>query len=395
MSIPAVEEPMVLSLSTSDEELAIRAAVRAICESFGEGYQRAKFEEGQPVTELWRALSDAGFIAVNVSEEWGGGGLGMTGLSWVLEECAASGNGGLTIIVSSGIAGTVIERHGTQDQKERWLRAIAAGSIKVAFAITEADAGSNTHRNTTELRRDRDGYVLSGQKIWTSGIDDAQAVMVVARFRRSDGELGKPCLCVIDIDTPGFTHHPIPMPYVAAESQSTLFFDEVRLDADRIIGSEESGLAVVFEGLNPERIAVAAVCTGTARRALDKATAYARQRVVWDKPIGAHQAVAHPLAKAKIEMELARLMTQKAAVLCDANSPDTGEAANMAKFAAAEAAVHAVDAAIQAHGGNGLALEYGISDMWWLARLFRIAPVSAEMVLNHTAQHTLGLPRSY
>lgn len=175
----------------------------------------------------------------------------------------------------------------------------------------------------------------------------------------------------------------------------TLFFDEIDLDRDRIIGGEGAGLAVVFDALNPERIGVGAGMTGTARLALEKATAYAKEREVWGVPIGAHQGIAHPLAKAKIELELARLMTQKAAVLFDAGSPDAGETSNMAKFAAAEAANHAVDAAIQTHGGNGLALEYGVSDLWWFTRLMRIAPVSEQMVLNHTAQHVLGLPRSY
>jgi hypothetical protein len=394
MTVSTSDAP-VLSLIANEDEVLIRKTVRSICESFGEGYQRAQYDKGENIDALWRALSEAGFIALNVSEEWGGGGLGISGLALVLEECAASGNGGLTMIVSSGMAGTLLELHGTYAQKERYLRGISAGTTRFAFAITEADAGTNSHNIRTELRRAGDGYVLSGQKTYISSVGECDHVMVVARFRRDDGTLGKPCLCIIDTDAPGFSKQPIPMPYVAAESQYTLFFDDVQISTDDLLGGEESGLAVVFDGLNPERIAVAAVCTGTARRALDKATAYARERVVWNTPIGAHQAIAHPLAKAKIEMELARLMTQKAAALFDAGHPEAGEASNMAKYAAGEAAVHAVDAAIQTHGGNGLANEYGISDMWWLARLFRIAPVSAEMILNHISQHTLGLPRSY
>lgn len=187
------------------------------------------------------------------------------------------------------------------------------------------------------------------------------------------------------------------MPYMGPEQQWTLFFDDVVVPAERLIGGEEAGLAVVFDGLNPERIAAAAVCTGLARRALDLATAYARERVVWDVPIGAHQAVAHPLARAKVELELARLMNQKAATLVDAGVTGSAvaEACNMAKFAAAEAATHCVEAAIQAHGGNGLTVEYGVSDLWWMTRTLRVAPVSEQMILNHVAQHSLGLPRSY
>jgi len=384
-----------LPLAPGEEEIAIRTAVRSICESFGEGYQRAKYEAGEAPTELWQALSKSGFAALNVGEEWGGGGMGMAGISMVLEECARTGNASVFMIVSSAMGGTLLERHGTDAQKEHWLRGVADGSVKMAFAITEPDAGSNSHEIRTELRRDGDGYVLSGQKVWTSGVEDAAAVVVVARFRREEGTLGKPCLCIVDVDAPGFTRTPIRVPYMAAETQWTMFFDNVRIDADRLLGAEEGGLRVVFDGLNPERIGLAALATGVALRALDKATAYACEREVWGKPIGTHQAVAHPLAKAKIEVEMARLMTQKAAILWDCGDPSAGEASNMAKYAASEAASHAVDAAIQTHGGNGVAVEYGISDLYWVIRTLRIAPVSSEMVLNHIAEHTLGLPKSY
>jgi alkylation response protein AidB-like acyl-CoA dehydrogenase len=185
------------------------------------------------------------------------------------------------------------------------------------------------------------------------------------------------------------------MPYIGPDQQWTLFFDGLEVAADRLVGGEEGGLASVFDGLNPERIVIAALANGTARLALEKASAYANERAVWKTPIGAHQGVSHPLAKAKIELELARLMTQKAAALLDAGAPEAGEASNMAKYAAAEAAIHCVDAAIQTHGGNGFTLEYGVSDLWWQTRLMRTAPVSAEMILNYVAQHSLGLPRSY
>jgi alkylation response protein AidB-like acyl-CoA dehydrogenase len=389
---------LTLPLIPSDEEIAIRESVRKLCEGFGPHYARECHAAGEPPTKLWEALSEAGFVGINIPAEWGGGGLGMTGLQMVGEEIAAStGMTTLMLVVSPAIAGSVLALHGTDDQKERWLRGIAAGTTKLAFAITEPDAGTNSHNLRTELRRDGDRYLLRGQKTYISGVEDADAVLVIARLRRADGELGKPTICIVDVDAPGFTRDVIELPYLGPDRQWTLYFDDVEIEPDRIVGGEEGGLPVVFDGLNPERIIAAAGANGLARRALEKASAYANERVVWSTPIGAHQAVAHPLARGKIELELARLMTQKAAALVDAGASAAlaGEASNMAKFAAAEAANHCVDAAIQTHGGNGVAIEYGISDLWWMARLLRIAPVSEQMILNHVAQHSLGLPRSY
>jgi alkylation response protein AidB-like acyl-CoA dehydrogenase len=334
-------------------------------------------------------------VGANIELEWGGGGLGMRGLQVVAEETSAAGVTLLMLVVSSGMAGSILALRGSAEQKERWLRAVAAGTAKVAFALTEPDAGTNSHNLRSELRRSSDGYLLSGQKVFISGVEDADALLVVARFRDEHGQLGQPCMCIVDVDAPGFTRERIPMPYIGPDSQWTLFFDDVAIEPDRLIGGEEGGLAAVFDGLNPERIMIAAQCNGVGRLALEKASAYASERAVWRTPIGAHQAIAHPLAKAKIQLELARLMTQKAAALFDARAPGAGEAANMAKFAAAEAATQSVDAAVQAHGGNGFTLEYGVSDLWWGARVMRTAPVSAEMILNYVAQHSLGLPKSY
>ena len=185
------------------------------------------------------------------------------------------------------------------------------------------------------------------------------------------------------------------MPYLGPDKQWTLFFDDVELEEERLIGGEGGGLGPVFDGLNPERIMGAAVACGAGRRALEKASAYANERAVWGVPIGTHQGIAHPLAAAKVDLELARLMMQKAAALYDAGAPGAGEASNMAKYAAAEAAIECVDRAIQTHGGNGFALEYGLADMWWGVRLTRTAPVSREMILNYVAEHSLGLPKSY
>jgi alkylation response protein AidB-like acyl-CoA dehydrogenase len=385
----------LLHLIPTDEERQIRDAVRGICDSFPEDYSRRKHAAGEPPIELWDALAEKGYLGVNLPEEWGGGGLGMSGLAAVGEEIAAAGKALLLIVVSPAIAGSILARHGTGDQKERWLRGIAAGSTKLAFAITESDAGTNSHNLSTSLERGRGHFVLRGQKTYISGVEHAEAVLVVARSRLPDGSLGLPSLCIVDVDAPGFTREPIPMPYVGPDKQWTLFFDGVELEEERLIGGEGGGLGPVFDGLNPERIMGAAIACGAGRRALAKASAYANERNVWGVPIGAHQGVAHPLAEAKIELELARLMTQKAAALYDAGAPGAGEASNMAKYAAAEAAIASVDRAIQAHGGNGFALEYGLSDMWWGVRLTRTAPVSREMILNYVAEHSLGLPKSY
>jgi alkylation response protein AidB-like acyl-CoA dehydrogenase len=387
--------PASMPLVPTDEEQSIRDSVRGICAGFGKGYARQKHAAGEPPTEAWTALAEKGFVGANISREWGGGGLGMTGLAVVGEEVAAAGIPTLMLVVSSAIGGSILERHGTEEQNDRWLRGIAAGTTKFAFAITEPDAGTNTHNIRTEVRRDGDRYLLNGQKVFISAVEEADHVLVIARLRGADGELGMPVLAVMDVEAPGFTREVIPMPYIGPDKQWTLFFEDVELTPDQLIGGESGGLGAVFDGLNPERIIAAAISVGAGRRALEKACEYAREREVWGVPIGSHQALAHPLAKAKIELELAKVMMQKAAALFDAGAPGAGEASNMAKYAAAEAAIHCVDQAIQTHGGNGVTLEYGISDMWWGVRLARIAPVSAEMILNYVAQHSLGLPRSY
>jgi hypothetical protein len=385
-----------LSLVPSDEEVEIRAAVRGICERLGgPDYHRRIVEAGEPPRELWDALADKGYLGVNLPERYGGGGLGMHALQAVGEEISASGCSLLLIVVSPAIVGSILARHGTEAQRELWLPPIAAGSTRVAFAITEPDAGTNSHNLSTAATRSNGSYVLRGTKTYISGVEDAQAILVVARRREPDGSLGLPLLMLVDTDAPGLSKQFIPVAVRASDKQWQLYFDDVEVPADRVIGeSETAGLAAAFDGLNPERIMGAAVANGVGRRALEIAAAYANERVVWSQPIGAHQGISHPLAQAKIELELARLMTQKAAALYDAGAP-AGEPANMAKYAAAEASIRCVDQAIQTHGGNGFALEYGLTDMYWGVRLTRTAPVSREMILNYVAEHSLGLPRSY
>lgn len=387
-----------------DDTRLLRSSVAAVAGQFGHAYYREKSaQEDGRAHELWSALSEAGFTSVNLPEEHGGGGAGMSELVVVCEETAATGAPLLLLIVSPAICGSVIARFGTDEQRALWLPKFCGqdtgpwGSTwKMAFAITEPDAGSNSHNLSTRAVQQGDGtWVLTGSKTYISGVDEAEAVLVVARTG-TDPQSGKGqlSLFVVDADAPGLSRTVIPTEVVAPEKQYALFFDDVVVPADRVVGTPGDGLRQVFHGLNPERITGAAMLNGIGRYALERASAYAREREVWGVPIGSHQGIAHPLAEAKIALELARLMTARAAELYDAGL-DAAEAANVAKFAAAEAALLCVDRAIQTFGGNGMAVEYGIASMWGMARLLRIAPVSREMILNFVAHHSLQLPRSY
>ena len=384
----------------TDEQQALRKAVAAMTANYGQDYYLEKARAGKHTDELWSEAGKLGFLGVNLPEQYGGGGAGMYELSLVMEEMAAGGSALLMMVVSPAINGTIIAKFGTEKQKRRWIPGIADGSITMAFAITEPDAGSNSHRITTTARRDGSDWILSGQKVYISGVDQAQAVLVVSRAVQSTGaaksESLRPALFVVPTDTPGFTFTKIPMEIVSPEFQFQVFLDEVRLPADALVGSEDAAIAQLFAGLNPERIMGAASAVGMGRFAIDKAVDYVKTRQVWKTPIGAHQGLSHPLAQNHIEIELAKLMMQKAATLYDSGD-DAGaaEAANMAKYAAAEASVRAVDQAVQSLGGNGLTKEYGIASVLTASRLARIAPVSREMILNFVAQTSLGLPRSY
>ncbi len=382
----------------TEEHRLIRASVGQIASQFGHRYFAEKARADERTTELWNAVAEAGFVGVNIPAEYGGGGRGITELCVVIEELARHGCPLLFLVVSPAICGSVIAAHGTDDQKRRWLPGIADGSFKMAFAITEPDAGSNSHNLATTARRDGDVWRITGTKTFISGVDEADAILVVTRTGRDErtGQ-GRLSLFVVPTDAPGFRADPIPMELVAPERQFTLFFDDVEVSADALVGDEHDGLRAVFTGLNPERITGAAGTNGLSRYALEKAAAYAKERNVWGVPIGAHQGIAHPLAEAYIDVQLARLATWRAAQLHDegADPQATGEAANVAKFAAADSFLVAMDQAIQTHGGNGLTSEYGLADLWFVGRLLKTAPVSREMILNFVAMHSLGLPRSY
>lgn len=380
-----------------EERTALREAVAKLAGKYGPEFVERQARTGGKMTEMWLEMGRNGFLGVNIAEEHGGGGGGMADLAAVIEECAAAGAPLLMMVVSPAICGSIISRCGTEEQKRRWLPAIADGTFLMAFGITEADAGSNSHRITTTARRDGDEWTLNGQKTFISGVDEADAVLIVARTADEKTGKLKPALFVVPTETPGFTRTPIEMGWMAPEKQFTLFLDDVRLPADALLGDEDGGLWQLFAGLNPERIMGAAMSCGIARYALGRAVAYANERAVWkEQPIGSHQGIAHPLAKVKIELEQARLLWQKAATLYDAGDDlGAGEYANMAKYAGGEIACNATDVAVHTHGGNGLTVEYGLANLMVAARLGRIAPVSREMILNFVAMHSLGLPKSY
>ncbi|HUY47732.1 MAG TPA: acyl-CoA dehydrogenase family protein [Streptosporangiaceae bacterium] len=389
-----------MDFAETAEHRDLRAAVAAIASGFGPRYYTSHAAAGTPCDELWSKLGEAGFIGVNIPAEYGGGGGGLTELALVCEELGAQGTPLLLIVVSAAISAAVISEFGTDEQRKTWLPGLAAGTTKVVFAITEPDAGSNTHRLSTTATRDGDGWVLRGTKYYISGVDEAAAVLVVARTGTvppaAQGERGdaRLSLFLVPTDAPGLGARPLPVDLMLPEKQFTLHFDDVRVGPEALVGAEGQGFRQVFHGLNPERITGAAACVGIARHVLAAAARYANERQVWQAPIGTHQGVAHPLARAKIDTELAALMTRRACWQHDHGEP-AGESANMAKYAAAEAAIAAADAAMQTHGGNGFATEYGLMPYWGLARLLRVAPVNREMILNYVAQHSLGLPRSY
>jgi alkylation response protein AidB-like acyl-CoA dehydrogenase len=386
----------VTGFSESSERQALREAASDLAKQYGGEWFLRKARGGEKTAELWDAAGKLGYLGVNVPEEYGGGGGNIGDLAAVAEEFAAQGCGLLLMVVSPAICATIITRFGTGEQKQSWLPRFADGSLRMAFAITEPDAGSNSHEITTTARRDGDEWVLNGRKVFISGVDEAAAVMVVGRTEDAKSGKLKPALFIVPIDAPGFEYQPIEMDIVSPDKQFMLFLDDVRLPADALVGTQDAALQQLFAGLNPERIMAASFAIGMGRYALGKAVEYAKSRTVWNAPIGAHQGIAHPLAEAKIQLELAKVMTQKAAALYDAGEDlAAGEAANMAKYAAAEASVKAVDTAVQVHGGNGMTAEYGLGALVAAARVNRIAPVSREMILNFVAQNTLGLPKSY
>ena len=382
-------------INDSPEHKAIRASVAGIAKRYGPEYFLERARTGGDIEELWQDLGDAGLLGLHLPEEYGGGGGGMAEAVVVVEELAAHGMPLLIWVISPAICGSILARHASEDMKYRWLAPIAEGTKKMAFGLTEPDAGSNSHNVRTTATRTDGGWRISGSKYYISAVDQADAILLVTRdAEHSTAERSRLSLFAVPTDSPGLTFAPIATSIVSPDKQFTVYLDDVAVEEDSLIGTAGDGLRQVFDGLNPERILVGALSSGIGRYAIAKAADYAKQRRVWSEPIGTHQGIAHPLAECQVAVELGRLATARSAELFDAGEP-AAESANIAKFAASEAALKALDQAIQTHGGNGLSHEYGLAELWFIARLMRTAPVSREMVLNFIAQTSLGLPRSY
>jgi acyl-CoA dehydrogenase len=384
--------------STTQETL-IRDFVRQVAKKYGRDYWLAKAREGEFAKELWEELAAGGYLGMLVPEEYGGGGLGMREMAVLQEELSHQGIPLLLIVVSSVMDTTLIARYGSDAMKEQYLPGMARGEIKICFALTEPTAGSNSFRISTKADRDGDSYVLNGEKTFISAVDQSDYLLVAVRTSRFEDVEDKReglSLLIVDRKAPGVTLQPLDMGVLHPETQFSVFFDDVRVPRGDLIGEEGKGTKYLFDALNPERISAAAVAVGLGQYVLEKAVAYARERVVFDKPIGSHQGLQHPLAIAKTNLEMAALTTHYAARLFDEGDKMTAAAyANMAKFAAAEAATEACDLAIEVHGGSGFSTDVDLITVWPLVRMLRTVPVSREMVLSYIGEHVLGLPRSY
>ncbi len=384
-----------LPIIPTEEERAIRESVSAIAGKYGPKYWAEKVKAKEHMTELMQELGHSGFLGIHLPEEHGGGGLGMHELSMVMQETSREGVPIAGLVFSAAIAAPILARHGTDEQKKEFIPGLASGQKIFSFAITEPDAGSNSHNIKTSAVKKGNKWVINGQKYWITGLNVADKVLIVARTG-TDEKTGRGLLTLFlaDANSPAIKKTAIPSFLHIPEQSFTVFFDDLEVSEDRMVGELHQGLKTVFSGLNPERIAAASNVIGVARYALDKATRYARERSVWGQPIGTHQGVAHPLARARVELDLAALMTSKAALLHDNGLP-AGDCSNMAKFSAADAALHCMEAAIGTHGGNAASMEFELMPYWPLLRMNKSGPVSPEMILNYVAQNMLGLPRSY
>lgn len=370
-----------------------------IAKRFDHSYWCTYAEKNEPPVELYKQITDDGYLGMMVPSEYGGVGLGMTEMLLFMEGLSNNGIPLLNLIVGPTMTMGLLAKHASEEMKRRFLPGGCSGEIKFCFAITEPNAGTNTMEITTMAKPDgKGGFRLNGQKVFITDAAHADYVTVVARTtpraeakKKTDGFT----LFMVDMKKKGISKTPIPIAFPVPESQWTLFFDDVQLTDDDVIGEVGKGFNLLFDSLNPERIIISGMCTGIGRFALNRAVAYAKERKLFNNtPIGAYQGVQHPLAIARSEIELASLMALKAAWTFD-QGLSAGEFSNIGKYAAAEAGIKAVDSAISVFGGNGFTKEYGIYDLYGLPRLLRTAPLNREMVLNYIAEHVMDLPRSY
>ena len=376
----------------------IRNAVAALCSQFpGEYWRNLDRERGYP-TEFVQALTKSGFLAVLIPEEYGGSGLGMGAAKVIMEEIHKSGCNGAACHAQMYTMGTVL-RHGSAEQKAAYLPGIASGALRLqAFGVTEPSSGTDTSRIKTTAVRDGDDYVVNGQKVFISRTEHSDLMLLLARTSPRDaGPKPHDGMSVFLLDMRevvgnGLTINPLRTMF--NHHTTELFFDNVRIPADSLVGEEGKGFRYILDGMNAERILIGSECIGDCRYFIGKATAYANDRVVFDRPIGQNQGVQFPIARAYAATEAAALMVEKAAELFDVGEP-CGAEANMAKMLAAEASWQSADMCIQTHGGFGFAEEYDIERKFRETRLYQVAPISTNLILSYLAEHVLGLPRSF
>ncbi len=388
-----------MDFALTDEQERLRAAVRELAAAFTDDYWAACDERGEFPWEFYNAFAAGGWLGIAIPEQYGGGGLGILEAALLLEEVAASGAGmnGCSAMHLTIFGLNTVVRHGSEELRREVLPRAADGSLHVCFGVTEPDAGTDTTRISTFARRQGDGYVINGRKVWITKAGDSQKMVLIVRTTPR-AEAAKPTaglsLFLIDID-PGHVHlQPIPKMGRNAVASYEVVFDDLFVPAAVRIGEEGNGFRYLLDGLNPERILLAHEALGIGRAAIRRAVRYASERVVFDRPIGKNQGIAFPLAEAVTRLDAAELMARNAAWRYDQGLP-CGREANMAKYLCADAGFAAADQAVQTHGGMGYAREYHVERYFREARLLRLAPVSQEMVLSYVSQHVLGLPRSY
>ena len=377
----------------------IRKAVRDLMEPFDDQYWMEHDNNKEFPWEFYNAVAKAGWLGITIPEEYGGGGLGVTEAAIVEHEISASGGGmNACSAVHIGIFGfDPIIRHGSEDLKNRFLPRVPSGDLHIAFAVTEPDAGIDTSRITTFARKVEGGYRVTGKKVWITKAQQAERMLLLVRTtKREDCEKKTDGMTLLfaEMDPEHVQIREIPKLGRNAVNTNELFIDDLFVADEDVVGEVGKGFKAILAGLNAERIIASNAALGIGRASVRRATAYAKERVVFDRPIGQNQAVAHPIAEAMMRLDAAQLMVDKAAWLLD-NGYECGKEANMGKFLAADAAFKAADVAVQTHGGYGFGKEFHVERYFREARLKRLAPIPQEMVLNYLAEHVLGLPRSY
>ncbi|OHB31401.1 MAG: acyl-CoA dehydrogenase [Phenylobacterium sp. RIFCSPHIGHO2_01_FULL_69_31] len=383
----------------SDEQQAIRDAVVRLCERFDAAYWRRTDETGEFPEAFVAAMVEAGWLGAAMPADLGGSGLGLTEAAIVMQAVAESGAGfsGASAMHLNIFGPMPVVKFGSDEQKRKHIPRLIAGQDRMCFAVTEPDAGLDTTSLSTRAVRTNDGYVIRGRKMWTTNAQRANKVLIIARTTPKE-EVRRPTeglsLFYTDFDRSRISATPIPKMGRKAVESNAVFIDDLHVPAEDLVGEEGRGFHYLLEGLNPERVLIGAEAVGLGRAALKRAAAYAKERIVFGRPIGQNQGVAHPLAKAWADLEAANLMAFKAAALFDAGR-DCGAEANAAKYLGGEAGFQACEASVLAHGGMGYAKEFDVERYFRESMIARIAPVSREMILNYIAERVLGLPKSY